>query len=305
MTEVYFGNLPKDIRPHEVEGFFKGYGRILKVEVKDNKGIAFVTIEDRRDAEDAVKDLDGRRFCQSRVTVDLSKGKPQHHGETDGRSYRDSRGFGGDRGRDDRDRGYGGGRDRFDDRRGGDRGFDDRRGGFGDRRGGGFDDRRGGFDNRDRRGGFGDRSFGGRGADRGGYAANRNYTPAGGKRDKKTKFSVLVKNLSTRVQWYDLKDLARKYGNVAFADANKLREGEGIICFEQKEDCVDCYNKMQGEELFGKDIEVEYEFPDLFEGGADRNSRSRSGGRDRSRSPMARRSRSKSNDSYDRRSRSR
>ena len=197
MTEVYFGNLPKDLRRGEVEDFFRGFGRILDVEIKS--GFAFVTIEDRRDAEDAVRKLDGSRFCQSRVTVDISKGKPrgaieaaERRGGRDGGSRGPPGSFGdfgrGGRGfdrRDDRRDDYGRGGDRYgrDDRRGGDRDSFGSwgRGGRDGGRDGGFGGRSGGFGGRD--GGFG----GGRGGRGGGFGGER--------RTNKTKFSLLAKNL--------------------------------------------------------------------------------------------------------------
>lgn len=284
MTEIFFGNLPKDIRAHEVEDFFRGFGRILDVQIKDGRGFAFVTMEDRRDAEDAVRKLDGQRFCHSRVTVDISKGRPAGDKGPDrsrGGGFGTFGGRGGfdDRRRDDRDFG----RDRYDDRRddryGKDR-YDDRRGGFDDRRGDSYD-------RRDRYGDDRRRDFDDRRTDR--------------KRNLKTKFSLLVSGLASRCQWWDLKDLGKKYGPVCFADANKHRTGEGIVCFEEKRDCLEALEKMQGEELLGERMEVRLEFPEEFEdelGGRGRsNSRSReeARGRSRSRSPVGRaRSRSRS-----------
>lgn len=278
MTEVYFGNLPKDIRREEIEDFFRGFGRISNIEIKN--GFAFVAMEDRRDAEDAVRKLDGSRFCQSRVTVDISRGKPRAdelrrprhleqgggRGGTFGDFGRGGKGF--DRRGDDRDSDS-----RRNDRRGG-----DDRGGFGGRSGndsfGSWGSSRGGFSG-GRSGGFG----GGRS---GGFGGGRD----GGKKSSKTKFSLVVRNLSTRCQWFDLKDMARKYGSVAFADANKIKDGEGIICFNTKQDVIECFENMNGEELLGRKLELEYEFPEIIEEdrrGGDR-SRSRSRGRDRDRS---------------------
>jgi len=55
--KVYLGNISEDTRDRDVEKFFKGYGRIRNIVLKGTYG--FCEFEDLRDAQDAVKDLDG------------------------------------------------------------------------------------------------------------------------------------------------------------------------------------------------------------------------------------------------------
>ena len=43
---VYVGNIPNDVRERDVEKFFKGYGRIKDVVIKN--GYGFVEFEDYR-----------------------------------------------------------------------------------------------------------------------------------------------------------------------------------------------------------------------------------------------------------------
>ena len=62
-------------------------------------GFAFVEMEDSRDAEDAVRGLDGTRVCGSRVKVEMSNGGKSGGGGRGGRSRSRSRDRGGDRGR--------------------------------------------------------------------------------------------------------------------------------------------------------------------------------------------------------------
>uniref|UniRef100_A0A7E4URJ9 RRM domain-containing protein n=1 Tax=Panagrellus redivivus TaxID=6233 RepID=A0A7E4URJ9_PANRE len=101
-AKVYVGGLPDDARSEEVEEVFRKYGKIRKVWVaRRPPGFAFVEFVDVRDAEDAVKGLDGARICGVHAKVELSHGK--------------SRGGGGG--------GRGGGRGGY---RGGDRGGDRR-----------------------------------------------------------------------------------------------------------------------------------------------------------------------------------
>jgi len=106
---VYIGNLGSDVRERDVEKFFKGFGKLGEISIKN--GYGFVDFDDYRDADDAVHDLDGKDIRGVRVRVELARERR-------------------DRDRGDRRGGRGG--DRFGDRRGG----GDRRD-FGDRRGGG------------------------------------------------------------------------------------------------------------------------------------------------------------------------
>merc|ERR1711871_1754495 len=130
-------------------GSFSKFGEIGDVYIPrdrytgDNRGFGFVRFLVEADAEEAIREMDGKDVDGNTINASLAKEKrPDFRG-----------GRGGGRGGYDRrdDRRGGGYHDRRDDRRGG---YDDRRGGYGDRRGG-YDDRRGGYD--DRRGGYDDR----------------------------------------------------------------------------------------------------------------------------------------------------
>ena len=58
--KVYVGDLPRDASEKEVERAFSYYGPLKSVWVARNPpGFAFVEFEDDRDAEDAVRGLDG------------------------------------------------------------------------------------------------------------------------------------------------------------------------------------------------------------------------------------------------------
>lgn len=59
-TKIYVGDLPKDASEKEIDRHFSYYGRLRNVWVARNPpGFAFVEFEDPRDAEDAVRALDG------------------------------------------------------------------------------------------------------------------------------------------------------------------------------------------------------------------------------------------------------
>ena len=73
--KVYVGNLGNHADKYELEDCFGKYGPLKNVWVARNPpGFAFIEFEDTRDAEDAVKGLDGTRVCGNRVRVEMSNG---------------------------------------------------------------------------------------------------------------------------------------------------------------------------------------------------------------------------------------
>lgn len=59
-AKIYVGDLPKDASERELDRVFKEYGPLKNVWVARNPpGFAFIEFEDNRDADDAVKELDG------------------------------------------------------------------------------------------------------------------------------------------------------------------------------------------------------------------------------------------------------
>ena len=61
---VYIGNVGSDIRERDIEKFFKGFGKLGEISLK--QGYGFVDFEDQRDAEDACQELDGKDLRGSR-----------------------------------------------------------------------------------------------------------------------------------------------------------------------------------------------------------------------------------------------
>jgi len=125
-SKVYIGDLDPQVEKHEVEDAFGKIGALKYVWVaRKPPGFAFVEYEDLRDAQDAVRHLDGTKLGEKRVRVELSRGRRgggRGRGGGGGRGGfggGDRRDFGGDRrdggggGRDfagrDRDRDFGGG----------------------------------------------------------------------------------------------------------------------------------------------------------------------------------------------------
>jgi len=74
--KVYIGDLSHGTAKHELEDAFCKYGPLRNVWVARNPpGFAFVEFEDPRDAEDAVRAMDGQRINGRRVRVEMSHGK--------------------------------------------------------------------------------------------------------------------------------------------------------------------------------------------------------------------------------------
>lgn len=71
-TRVFVGRLNYDVRERDMERFFRGYGRIEDIVLKN--GFGFVDFDDYRDAEDAVRELNGKKLMGERVTVELARG---------------------------------------------------------------------------------------------------------------------------------------------------------------------------------------------------------------------------------------
>ncbi|KAI7691676.1 Serine-arginine protein 55 [Sarcoptes scabiei] len=84
-TRVYVGRISYDVRERDIEKFFKGYGRIREILLKD--GFAF-EFDDHRDAEDAVYELNGKDMLGERVHVEFARGQTRGRGgRFGGRSY--------------------------------------------------------------------------------------------------------------------------------------------------------------------------------------------------------------------------
>jgi len=100
-TRVYVGGLSHRCRESDLERFFRKYGRLREISIKN--GYAFVDFDDGRDADDAVYDLNGVDFMGDRVTVEFAKGTPHgsdrmRYGYRSRSRSRDGGRGGGDRG---------------------------------------------------------------------------------------------------------------------------------------------------------------------------------------------------------------
>ena len=79
--KVYIGNLSEGASKNDVEYAFAKYGPLRNVWVARNPpGFAFVEYDDHRDAEDAVRGLDGTKIAGARVRVEMSHGRSRRGG---------------------------------------------------------------------------------------------------------------------------------------------------------------------------------------------------------------------------------
>lgn len=100
-TKVYVGDLGNHARKNELEDSFGYYGPLRSVWIARNPpGFAFVEFESARDAEDAVRGLDGRTICGRKARVEVSSGKSgRGFGRGGGGGGGEGRGGGSRRGR--------------------------------------------------------------------------------------------------------------------------------------------------------------------------------------------------------------
>merc|ERR1711936_862506 len=70
MPRLFLGNLGHDCRQRDIEKMFRGYGDLRNINIKGQYG--FLEIDDKDDAEDAIKDLNGKAFNGGRIKIEFS-----------------------------------------------------------------------------------------------------------------------------------------------------------------------------------------------------------------------------------------
>lgn len=90
---IHVGNLHHDAHKGDLEHEFSRFGRIKSMWIaRSPPGFAFIEYEDLRDAEDAVRDMDGREILGRRVRVDMKKNDRNEPSSRDGSKAESARG---------------------------------------------------------------------------------------------------------------------------------------------------------------------------------------------------------------------
>jgi arginine/serine-rich splicing factor 4/5/6 len=66
-AQIFIAKLDSSVREKDIDYEFRRYGNIKNILLK--RGFAFVEYEDQKDAEEAIKEMDGRKFMHNRIVV--------------------------------------------------------------------------------------------------------------------------------------------------------------------------------------------------------------------------------------------
>ncbi|KAJ3179774.1 hypothetical protein HK101_010013 [Irineochytrium annulatum] len=75
---LFIGRLPEQVQVRDLEDVFMKFGKVTRLDIKRGASFnfGFVEFEDRRDAEDALKETDGKEMpgFNTRLVVEWAKG---------------------------------------------------------------------------------------------------------------------------------------------------------------------------------------------------------------------------------------
>merc|ERR1719229_321543 len=88
---LFVGRLNRVLK-QDLEASFEKYGRLTRCDLKP-QGYAFITYEDPRDADDAMRELQGTEITGCRINIEWSKESGRYHRNSffESRSYGRSR----------------------------------------------------------------------------------------------------------------------------------------------------------------------------------------------------------------------
>ncbi|ORY49810.1 hypothetical protein BCR33DRAFT_553051 [Rhizoclosmatium globosum] len=83
---LFIGRLPSELKVRDLEDIFNKFGRISRLDIKRGASFnfAFVEFEDKRDAEDALRETDGKELPEfgTRLVVEFAKGGSRREGNS-------------------------------------------------------------------------------------------------------------------------------------------------------------------------------------------------------------------------------
>ncbi|MBN1356596.1 RNA-binding protein [bacterium] len=88
--DIYVGNLSYSTTDEDLQRLFETYGKVLSARVivdrssGRSKGFGFVEMEDREEAENAIKETNGTEFMGRAIRVNESQPKPKTDGQRGG-----------------------------------------------------------------------------------------------------------------------------------------------------------------------------------------------------------------------------
>ncbi|XP_060516094.1 serine-arginine protein 55-like [Cylas formicarius] len=71
-TKLFLGGIAPNTREKDVEWFFRKYGKLRKINLKN--GFAFVEFGDKKDADDAIYEMNGKELLGERISVERARG---------------------------------------------------------------------------------------------------------------------------------------------------------------------------------------------------------------------------------------
>ncbi|OIW06922.1 hypothetical protein TanjilG_18310 [Lupinus angustifolius] len=94
-NRIFVGGLSPDVTERELEHAFNRYGKILECQImmeRDTgrrRGFGFITFEDRRGMEDAIKEMHGQEIDDHIISVNKAKPRPNPRPKMGGDDYAD------------------------------------------------------------------------------------------------------------------------------------------------------------------------------------------------------------------------
>ena len=78
---IYVGNLSYEVKEYDLKGIFEEYGEVTSVKIiadkysGKSKGFAFVVMENKKEAVEAIKELNGREIDDREIVVNEARPK--------------------------------------------------------------------------------------------------------------------------------------------------------------------------------------------------------------------------------------